>query len=59
MSGFDLINANGTAEIVGNDSIVTAKLNDSAAQQIAMYWLAPEVYLGNKVSVQYLFTNTS
>ncbi|KAF6031918.1 LanA [Bugula neritina] len=50
MSGFDLINANGTAEIVGNDSIVTAKLNDSAAQQIAMYWLAPEVYLGNKLT---------
>ena len=51
MSAWGLTNVNGTAELVGMDGMVMGMLEEGAAiEGIAMYWVAPEDYVGNRVS---------
>lgn len=50
MTGWGLINVNGTAEVVTMDDLVVADIeNGTALEGTTLYWVAPEMYLGNRV----------
>lgn len=51
MTGWELTNANGSSEVKSMNGMVMANLeNNSEVQSVAMYWVAPSAYLGNRVS---------
>lgn len=51
MTAWGLTKVNGTVDLMGSDGMVMGMLKEGAAiEGIAMYWVAPEDYIGNRVS---------
>lgn len=58
MTGWGLMNVNGTAQLSSLEDTVFANIEDSTALEgSTMYWLAPESYLGNRVNNSISYNN--